>query len=550
MRWNLLADATTAATRLYNSKTISSTSLNVLVAALLTALYNDSLWLNLIGIVGVKSASSVYFYLTFYILASTICFSFLNVAALFPGHKYSLILIVIAAATGSYFIDHYGVYIDADMIVNVLQTNSHETLELFNIGFLLHLLIYAAVPSFLIVKLKIIQDHGFKGLIKTICVPAISLIAALALCLPSYQTVASVTRTHKEIRYLVTPSNIIYGAAKALTDSEGIRPTIARLDETANLGDTWQIKPEKPLLFVLIIGETARAANFSLDGYGRNTNPNLAAKDIIYYSDVTACGTSTAISLPCMFSDDDRVHFSRKAAAKKENLLDLIAQVGLDVSWLDNNSGCKGVCARTPQVSVEYDPETCSNQRCFDLAMLPVLDTPVNTDRVIVMHQQGSHGPSYYKQIPEDMAFFSPSCETSQLQDCSREQIINAYDNTILYTDLFISQAIERLEQLSDRYTTAVIYISDHGESLGEKGIYLHAAPYFIAPTEQIQIPMLAWLSNSFSERFAIDRRCLKQTAAMPISHDNLFSSVLGLLDINSTLYNPVLDIFRGCTSR
>lgn len=550
MRWNLLSVASTAITRLFKGKIISSTSINVLVAVLLTALYNDSLWFNLLQIVGVKSVSSVYFYLIFFILASSVCFTLLSVSALFPRHKYSLIVTVISAAIGSYFIDHYGVYIDSLMIVNVLQTDSNETLELFNGGFALHLLIYAAVPALLLFKLDIIQDHSLKGIIKTTGLPVISLMTALALCLPSYQTMASVMRTHKEIRYLVTPSNMIYGLGKALSDSEEIAPIIARLDETVRLGDTWQTVEDKPLLFVLVVGETARAANFSLDGYARNTNPNLASKDIIYYSNVTACGTSTAISLPCMFSDDERSHFSRKAAAKKENLLDLIAQAGLDVSWVDNNSGCKGVCARTPQLSLEYDVETCTSQHCFDLAMLQALAAPANTNQFIVMHQQGSHGPSYYKQVPDDLARFTPICTTSQLQDCSHQEIVNAYDNTILYTDLFIAQTIERLEQLSDSYTTAVIYISDHGESLGENGIYLHAAPYFMAPKEQLEVPMLAWLSDGFAKRFSVNKRCLKQANDRPISHDNLFSSVLGLLDINSAVYNLELDIFRECTSR
>jgi lipid A ethanolaminephosphotransferase len=182
--------------------------------------------------------------------------------------------------------------------------------------------------------------------------------------------------------------------------------------------------------------------------------------------------------------------------------------------------------------------------------MLQALAAPADTDQFIVMHQQGSHGPYYSQQVPDDLALFVPTCETSQLQDCSREEIVNAYDNTILYTDLFIAQTIERLEQLSDKYTTAVIYISDHGESLGEKGIYLHAAPYFMAPKEQLEVPMLAWLSEDFSQRFGIDQGCLERAAGTPISHDNLFSSVLGLLDITSKVYNPTLDIFRHCTGR
>ena len=530
-------------------RTLSYNRTNALIAVLLTALYNHSLWASLHQIVGIHNASSIYFYIAFFILAAAVCYSLLTLASLLPWHKASLILIVVSAAMGSYFIDQYGVYIDSEMITNVLQTDRKEALDLFNLGYLLHFLLYGLIPAGLIYRLTIVQDHSIKGAIKKVCFPVISLLAALALCLPSYQTLASVMRTHKEIRYLVTPSNIIYGIGKALSESEQIAPEISHLDDTVHQGVTWQKRDDKPLLFVLIVGETARAANFSLSGYERNTNPNLATKDIIYYSDFTACGTSTAISLPCMFSVEAHDDFSRKSSAAQENLLDLIAHAGLDVSWIDNNSGCKGVCVRTPAIEITPDAENCDSEHCFDLAMLQALDNPAPSDQMIVMHQQGSHGPAYFKQVPDKQARFAPSCDTSQLQDCTHEQIVNAYDNTILYTDLFVSKTIDRLEELSDRYNTAVIYLSDHGESLGENGIYLHAAPFFMAPDEQTKIPMLAWMSDNFAEHFDIDRDCLKQRADQPLSHDNLFSSVLGMLDIESTVYNPELDMFRDCQS-
>jgi lipid A ethanolaminephosphotransferase len=532
---------------LFNTKTISYNTANVLLAIFLTALYNDSLWLSLYKIVGIHNASSIYFYFAFFVLATAVCFLLLTITALLPWHKYSLITLVVSAAMGSYFIEQYGVYIDSGMITNVLQTDRREALELFTPSYLLHFTVYALIPAFVLYRLDITQDHSTKGLIKKTLMSLTGLIMALALCLPSYQTLASVMRTHKEIRYLVTPSNIVYGVAKAVSESEKITQQVSPLDDSAHLNELWKQPSEKPLLFVLIVGETARAANFSLSKYARNTNPNLASKDIIYFPNVSACGTSTAVSLPCMFAAQQRANFSRKAAAASENLLDLIDHAGLDVAWIDNNSGCKGVCVRTRQIPIANDPANCDSEHCFDMVMLQALDQPDPQDQVIVMHQQGSHGPAYYKQVPEEAAQFTPTCKTSQLQDCSHEQIVNAYDNTILYTDLFVSKVIERLDELSKTYHTAVIYLSDHGESLGEKGIYLHAAPYFMAPSEQVGIPMLAWLSDSFAERFDIEKECLKRDAAKPISHDNLFSSILGMLSIESTVYDPAMDIFRNC---
>jgi lipid A ethanolaminephosphotransferase len=94
---------------------------------------------------------------------------------------------------------------------------------------------------------------------------------------------------------------------------------------------------------------------------------------------------------------------------------------------------------------------------------------------------------------------------------------------------------------------TAMLYFSDHGESLGENNVYLHGAPYMFAPREQTEVPMMLWMSDSFSERFRIDRRCLAARRNEPLSHDNVFHSVLGMLDVNTAVLNPRLDLFHAC---
>ena len=94
---------------------------------------------------------------------------------------------------------------------------------------------------------------------------------------------------------------------------------------------------------------------------------------------------------------------------------------------------------------------------------------------------------------------------------------------------------------------TAMLYFSDHGESLGENNMYLHGAPYFMAPEEQTRVPMMAWLSEGFTDRFGIDRNCLLARRDQSFSHDNIFHSVLGMLDVNTAVLNPGLDIFHAC---
>jgi lipid A ethanolaminephosphotransferase len=133
------------------------------------------------------------------------------------------------------------------------------------------------------------------------------------------------------------------------------------------------------------------------------------------------------------------------------------------------------------------------------------------------------------------------------LNDCSQQELINAYDNTIAYTDYFLSQVIKLLKTNSEKYNTAMLYVSDHGESLGENNVYLHGLPYFIAPEEQRHVPMVTWFSDNFLLDHKIDGNCLKQQHDIHYSHDNLFHSVLGLMEVSTTVYDQKLDIFSSC---
>ena len=181
--------------------------------------------------------------------------------------------------------------------------------------------------------------------------------------------------------------------------------------------------------------------------------------------------------------------------------------------------------------------------------MLQDLDKAVESggDKIlIVMHQLGSHGPAYNKHCPPEFHQFPNSCNKKQLIDCSKEQVTSAYDNTILYTDYFLGKTINFLKNYKEA-NTAMIYLSDHGESLGENGVYLHGLPYMIAPEEQIHIPFILWLSPHFVSSFKIDKKCLNQLQNEKISHDNLFHSMLGLVNINTSYLDNSLNIFSAC---
>jgi lipid A ethanolaminephosphotransferase len=308
---------------------------------------------------------------------------------------------------------------------------------------------------------------------------------------------------------------------------------------------------------VIVVGETARAMNFSLNGYGRETNPELSRQPgLVNFTNVESCGSATAVSVPCVFSALARDDYSDSRAKSQEGLLDVLSHAGMRVLWRDNNSGCKGVCDRVERedvsLAVPGDP-LCDGDECHDeklLAGLPELIRTEQRDLVIVLHQKGSHGPAYWKRYPARFARFGPVCATNELEKCDRKAIVAAYDNSILYTDYMLSSVIDILRQASQegQVDTAMLYFSDHGESLGEKGIYLHGAPMIVAPAEQIRVPMMLWLSDRFAARFHIDQRCLAARSNQAFSHDNVFHSVLGMLNITTAVYDPSLDLFQACT--
>jgi lipid A ethanolaminephosphotransferase len=297
-------------------------------------------------------------------------------------------------------------------------------------------------------------------------------------------------------------------------------------------------------LTILVIGEAARADRFSLNGYPRETNPLLQKEEIFSFRNVSSCATSTETSVPCMFSIYNRRSYSDRKGKSTENLLDVLKHAGVNILWRDNNSHSKGVALRIPYEDYKKpDKNSVCDEECRDEGMLvglqAYIDGQANGDILIILHQMGNHGPAYYKRYPKSFEKFKPVCETKQLNECSNEEINNAYDNAIAYTDYFLWKAIQLLKQNSAKFETALIYFSDHGESLGEKGLYLHGIPYIMAPDEQKRIATIFWLGESFKA----PKKILKNKISREYSHENLFHTALGLFEINTYLYDKKKDI-------
>lgn len=461
------------------------------------------------------------------------------------------VLLLISAAVACYS-DRYAVYFDRAMLRNVLATDFHEARELLGWPLAWYMLGLGVLPSLLVwwPRLKrrtLARALGFRlaWLLAAAAVAAASLV-------PVFADFASLMRNHKEVRYLVTPGNVVAAlAGNAWGSGQRARGPRLPVGADAKLSAAWQGRT-RPTLFVLVVGETARAQNFALNGYGRPTNPELARRGVLNFPRVTACGTSTEVSLPCMFSPWGRGRYDEGRILGHESLLHVLARAGFQVRWRDNQSGCKGVCSGLPQQQLNGPaaPASCAGGQCPDEVLLEGLEGAVRDEHgnlFIVLHQLGSHGPAYYKRYPAAFKRFSPACESEDLRRCTREEIVNAYDNSLLYTDDVLGALIDLLERAQSTHDTAMLYVSDHGESLGESGLYLHGVPYPIAPDVQKRVPMVMWVSPAFRRSHDIDEACLQRRAAKQASHDNLFHSLLGVLDVQTEAYDRDLDLFEGC---
>ncbi len=471
-----------------------------------------------------------------------------------------LLFLLIATALGMHFMMSYGVVIDDTMMINVFQTDPRETRDLLNLRLVVTLFLVAGLPMVWLWFTPVQHALWRKQILRN----ALILMAGGALLVGSialsFQGFSSLMRNHKHVRYLLNPLNSLYAISQIATKPlrHGPQPLQA-IGQDAKLGAS-SSATNKPPLLMIVVGETARAANFSFNGYARQTTPQMESiaqrENFVYWKDAWSCGTNTAASLPCMFSHLGKEAFE-DSKARYEGLLDVLQRAGLAVLWLDNQSGCKGTCDRVALVNTSQlkVAEHCSTGECHDLVMLHDLDARIAAlpaekrakGVVVVLHQMGSHGPAYFKRVPPEFKKFQPECLTNNLSDCTREQITNSYDNTLLYTDQLLVSSVSWLKAQEKVANSAMIYVSDHGESLGEKGIYLHGMPYAFAPNEQKHIPWLNWFSPEFAATKKLDITCLQRNAAQRITHDHLFHSVLGLLDVKTALHNPKLDVYAPC---
>jgi lipid A ethanolaminephosphotransferase len=535
-------------------KRVGTTRLVLFSSLGLVAFYNLATWQAVDSLVQLQGFKALGFKISFALML-TAAFTLLLLPLSFrPTLKPMLSILALASAAAAYFMNTYGISIDTGMLQNVLETNPGEARDLISARLYLYLLGLGLLPIVLIWCCPVVYKRTLPGLLSKI-LGMLACLVVIAVAVGSfYSTYAPLFRQQDRLTHFINPTNYLYATFKLGKSHMAVSPDapVQVVGADAHLDAATQQRARKSLM-IFVVGETARADHFSLNGYARQTNPQLSKLDILNFTQVHSCGTSTAVSVPCMFSMFPRKEYTDKKGKTYEGLLDIAQRAGLKVLWLDNNSDCKGTCLRVPHRDIPKNQPSafCEGGRCLDESLLVGLQDTIdglNDNAIIVLHADGSHGPEYYERYPKSMESFTPVCRTNQLGSCSNEALVNVYDNTLLYTDHFLAQVIELLKRNQDKYNTSMLYVSDHGESLGENGVYLHAAPYAIAPEAQTHVPMVMWFGRGTLSDAHITRDCLAgKRDQTDLSQDWIFHSTLDLLGVQTSVYEPGLDIFRSC---
>lgn len=435
--------------------------------------------------------------------------------------KFLLILFFLINSIAVYFINTYGVIIDESMIGNILNTKYEEASSFFSLKLIVYFLLLGVIPSIYVFKLKITTVPLKKFFITV----SLTLVFILALVFANASNWLWIDKNSKTLGGLAMPWSYVVNLSRFYTHQYQENKKEILLPDAS-------IKDNQKSVVVLVIGESARSQNFSLYGYPKNTNPLLSKIPNVFHFDATSCATYTTAGVKCILEhkNTDELY---------EILPNYLYRNNVEVIWRTSNWGEPPVHIKNYQKKEDLI-DTCKGEGCnnYDEALLTGLKEQIlaskNNKILIVLHTSTSHGPTYSKKYPPQFETFKPVCNSVELGNCSQTELMNAYDNTIVYTDYLLAKVIEDLKQLT-AYKSTMIFVSDHGESLGENNLYMHGIPRSIAPKEQYEIPFIVWVSDGSKQ--------LKPNKAL--TQNYVFHSVLNFLSIQSPVYNEEMNIFK-----
>ncbi|NQZ82142.1 MAG: phosphoethanolamine--lipid A transferase [Colwellia sp.] len=535
-------------------KSISANQLIILASLYFTFIFNIPFLSRVYTAVVSQEVYNLPFLISVPLLLLSLVVIFLTLFSVKYVLKGALISLTIYSSLLFFSTITYGIVFDYGMLQNVFETHPAEAFSYFNLYSLVFFVITGIIPSLIILKINIHYQPLFSELLTRLKVLIPAIVMLLLVAIVFYSNYSSVGRNNRGVEKYLIPFQAIASTVHYVKKNYLSPPMKFSIIDDAPTLETSD--PSISNITVLVVGETARAKNYSINGYQKNTNRHTENLSLVSFKDMYSCGTATAVSVPCMFSALTKENYDGRKASHQQNILDIAKLAGMDVLWIDNTDGCKGVCKRIPTIKIDPKSENplCDGVYCFDLALLAPFKEKIHNltskNTLVVLHLIGSHGPTYYRRYPEEHKIFTPDCPRSDIQNCSAEELVNTYDNTIAYTDFILSKVVEELSAHAasaslqeQKINTSMIYISDHGESLGEGGAYLHGFPYSLAPVEQIHIPMLFWSNNIDTSA----NSCLAQLAENKYSHDNLYHSLLGLMEVHSKSYIKEQDLFSSC---
>lgn len=435
--------------------------------------------------------------------------------------KILLVLFFIINAVAVYFINTYSVIIDESMIGNVLNTNYSESSSFFSIKLVLYVVFLGILPSIFIIKAKIITVTVKKFLVSI----SLTLLFLLTLAFANASNWLWIDKNSKTLGGLAMPWSyavnipLFYIHQFKKNEKEILLP-----DAT--------IKDNQKSVVILVIGESARSENFSLYGYPKNTNPLLSKIPNVSHFNATSDATYTTAGIKSIVEHENTDELY-------EILPNYLYRNNVDVIWRTTNWGEPPVHIKNYQNREALMPN-CKGDGCdYDGILLSGLKEQILASKknkiLIVLHTSTSHGPTYSKKYPAQFEIFKPVCNSVELGNCSHTELVNAYDNTIVYTDYLLANVIEDLKQLQE-YKSAMIFVSDHGESLGENNLYMHGLPRSIAPKQQYEIPFIVWTSDNSARQMKPNKI---------LTQNYVFHSVLNFLNIQSPVYKEQMNIFK-----
>lgn len=427
---------------------------------------------------------------------------------------------LIGNAACLYFMNTYNALIDRSMMGNVFGTHFSEASSFFSWTMIWYIIILGVLPCIWLFMRKI----NYGSILRFLANFAISLILLVGVLIGNKQNVLWIDYNATVLGSKIMPWSYIINSVRYYNYWKLMNQPEIKLPDAEIVTDSKDI-------FVLIIGESARSENFSLYGYSRETNP-LLAKDSVTVLNATASDTYTREAVKAILS-------YKPGEELYELLPNYLQRNGVDVIWRTNNWGHPPLHLTKNYGKGDLKKRFPEADSGYDGILFHGLKEDImasdSTKIFVGIHTYTSHGPEYYSNVPKEHKKFLPECRTVELSNASSSELINAYDNTILYTDYLVHSVIETLKNDFPDRRSCVIFISDHGESLGEGGYYMHGLPKSIAPSCQLKIPFIVWTSDD----------TIKIKDMNSAGHYNIYHSVLNFLGMESPIYDETRNIFE-----